>query len=163
MRLTIRPIYFYLLGFCLFLLAVSLVLQFYFKLDPCPLCIIDRILVFILTLFFTIALIHNPKHRGQQVYGLIGFLIAALGIYSTLRHLWILHLPADKVPDCSPGFEYLFKTLAPHEALMMILKGSGECAVKNNLIGLSIPGWTLIGFVFLAIGCLLPCWGRDKP
>ncbi len=163
MRLTIRPLYFYLLGFSLFLLGTSFVLQFYFHLDPCPLCIIDRVLVFILTLFFAIALMHNPKPRGQKIYSSIGFAIASLGIASAVRHLWIIHLPPEQVPACGPGLQYLFGTLPPHEALLMVLQGSGECYKdSSHFLGFSIPGWTLIGFLLLAVGALLPWWGNKS-
>ncbi|MBS0286425.1 MAG: disulfide bond formation protein B [Proteobacteria bacterium] len=163
MSITIRPLYFLLLAFSLFLLGGSFVLQFLFHLEPCPLCIIDRVLVFILTIFFVIALWHNPKHRGQQVYSFIGFFIASLGILSSARHLWIIHLPPELAPDCGPGIDYLFGTLPPHEALLLVLRGSGECAVnKSAFLGFPIPGWTLISFILLALGSLLPWWGKKR-
>ncbi len=163
MRITIRPLYYYLFGFSLFLLGTSFVLQFHFHLQPCPLCIIDRVLVFILTLFFIIAIMHNPQPRGQKIYSLIGFSIALLGICSAIRHLWIIHLPPEQVPACGPGIQYLFGTFPPHEAIMLVLQGSGECySDKSNLFGISLPAWTLLGFMMLAIGSLLPWWGSKK-
>lgn len=163
MSLTIRPLYFILLGFSLFLLGASFVLQFQFNLEPCPLCIIDRVLVFILTIFFMIALWHNPLRRGQQIYSFVGFSIALLGILSSARHLWIIHLPPELAPDCGPGIHYLFGTLPPHEALLMVLRGSGECAVnKGSFLGFPIPLWTLLSFILLAIGSLLPWWAKER-
>ncbi len=161
MRLTIRPLYFYLFAFSLLLLGGSFALQFIFHWEPCPLCIIDRIVVIILTIFFLIALCHNPKGNGQKVYGVIGFGLATLGILSSARHLWILHLPPELVPACGPGFNYLFGTLPPVEALVIILQGSGECTVnKSAFLWLPLPAWTLASFIVLAIGSLLPWWGK---
>ena len=38
------------------------------------------------------------------------------------------------------------------EALNMVLRGSGECAeVLWRFLGLTIPAWTLVAFVFLAL------------
>ncbi len=163
MSLTIRPLYYYLLGFSLFLLGTSFVLQFHYNLEPCPLCIIARVLVMVITLFFIVALCHNPKKRGQQIYSAMGFVIALLGVLTSLRHIWLIHLPPEEVPACGPGLQYLFDTLPLNEALVHIFQGSGECAVKNSfLFGLSIPGWTLIGFIVLGIGCLLPLWGTKR-
>lgn len=162
MRLTIRPLYAYLFIFCLFLLAVSFVLQFHFHLEPCPLCVIDRIIVFMLALFFAIGLLHNPKACGQKIYSLFGFLLSSLGVVVCARHVWIMHLPPEQVA-CSPGFNYLIDTLPPHEAILTILKGSGECAQHSAIsFGLSLPMWTLIAFLILAIGNLLVWWGSRK-
>lgn len=163
MRLTIRPLYAYLLVFSLCLLGASFVLQFQFHLEPCPLCIIDRIIVFLLTIFFIIAIAHNPKGRSYQIYCLTGFLFAFTGILSTLRHLWIMHLPPELVPECGPGLKYLFGTLPPTEAFMAVLRGSGECAKENSLfLGATLPGWTMVAFFILAIGCLLPLWAKKS-
>lgn len=161
MKLTIRPIFAYLLIFCLCMLAVSFILQFHFHLEPCPLCVIDRIIVLILTLFFTIAFWHNPAKLGQKIYSIIGLTLCSIGIMVCARHLWILHLPPEQVPACSPGFDYLIDTLPLHEALIVILKGTGECVGKEHLsFGFSLPMWTMIGFIILTIGNLLVWWGN---
>lgn len=159
----IRPVYYYLLIFSVISLATSFILQFGFHLEPCSLCIIDRILVFILTLFFLIALWHNPKKLGQQIYSVLGFTIAFAGIILTARHLWLIHLPRELVPACGPSFNYLIETLSPKEALIVILKGSGECAENNSLFwGLSLPFWTMVVFIIMAIGSLVPWWKNRK-
>jgi len=163
MRLTIRPIYAYLLTFCLFMLAVSFILQFHFQLEPCPLCVIDRIIVLILTFFFAIGFWHNPAKLGQKIYSVGGFIFCAIGIAVCARHVWLLHLPPDQVPACSPGFDYLIDTLPLHEALIVIFKGTGECAGKSHFsFGLSLPMWTMIGFIILAVGNVLVWWGNKK-
>lgn len=163
MKLTTHSPYFLLFGFSLFLVSTSFVLQYYFHLEPCPLCIIDRVLVMILTIFYAAASIHNPDKFGQKIYSIIGFIISLLGILSASRHLWIIHLPPEQVPACGPGIQYLFDTLPPHEALMLILQGSGECYEnKSQLLGISIPLWTLLSFVLLAVGSLLPWWANKK-
>ncbi|MBI2792775.1 MAG: disulfide bond formation protein B [Gammaproteobacteria bacterium] len=163
MKLTIRPLFAYLFIFSLCLLSGSFILQFHYHLEPCPLCIIDRIIVFFLTIFFVIALFHNPKGRINHIYCITGFLLSLMGMLSTTRHLWIMHLPPDQVPECGPGLEYLFGTLPPTEAFLAVIRGSGECATKNSeLFGLSLPAWTLIAFIVLAIGCLLPLWAKKR-
>lgn len=161
--LKIRFVYSCLLAFAVFLLAISFILQFGFQLEPCPLCIIDRIIVLILTVFYSIALWHNPSSRQANFYCAVGFIIAVLGIIVAARHLWIIHLPPNQVPSCGPGFNYLMSTLPPKEALMVILKGSGECAEATGTIaGLTLPGWAMLSFIILAFGCLLPLFYRQK-
>lgn len=146
----------------LIVVAGSFILQYGFKLQPCSLCIIDRALVMAMVVLFFIAFLHSPKSIGQLIYGLIGFLIAIAGIIVTGRHLWLLQLPPDKVPECGPGLSYLLETMPFQEAFMVIFKGSGECA-KNvpYFLGLSLPLWTMIAFILLAIASFVP-WALSR-
>ena len=159
MKSNIRLTHYALFTFSLFLLACSLILQYAFHYQPCPLCIIDRIIVIAFVILFGVALWHRPLARGQKIYSGLGFLLAVFGIISTARHLWLIHLPPLEVPSCSPDFNYLIETFPLKEALVIILKSSGECAENNQpLLGLSLPGWTLLAFIFLAIGSLVLGW-----
>ena len=71
------------------------------------------------------------------------------------KQLWLQSLPEDQVPACGPPADYLFEVLDFSEALSMLLQGDGNCAeVQWTLLGISIPGWTLLGFVVLVIMAL---------
>jgi disulfide bond formation protein DsbB len=88
---------------------------------------------------------------GQRVYGLLNLVIVACGLAVAGRHIWLQHLPADKVPECGAGLSYMLETLPLHETLRQILHGSGECAaIQWSFLGLSIPEQTLILFFVLA-------------
>ncbi|MGH8553402.1 MAG: disulfide bond formation protein B, partial [Methylococcales bacterium] len=64
----------------------------------------------------------------------------------------IQHLPPDQVPECGPGLEYIFKNFPLSKTFELLLSGTGECAeVHWTFLGLSIPGWTLVGFILLAV------------
>lgn len=157
-----RPIMLFLFLFSLCMLAGSYILQYGFHLLPCPLCLLDRFLVIALSFVFLLALLHNPPSRAQKIYSLLGFVFIALGITITARHLWMLHLPPDQVPACGPSLHYLIETLPLKEALWTVFKGSGECADNRSMfLGLSLPGWTMVGFIILAVGNLLSAW-REK-
>lgn len=163
MKLCIRPIYYFLSFFCVFLLFTAYILEHYFDLIPCSLCIIDRAIVVILFLFYTFAIWHNPAKIGQRIYAIVGFCLSLMGIAMTARHLWLIHLNQESVPDCSPGWEYLIQTLPLNEALSAILMGSKECTQNMSyFLGLSLPAWTMIGFILLALGSLLPLLGSFR-
>ncbi len=51
---------------CAALLAYALYSQFYLGLDPCPLCIFQRIGVALLGVVFLAAALHNPRGRGGR-------------------------------------------------------------------------------------------------
>ena len=71
------------------------------------------------------------------------------------RHLWLQSLPEDEVPACGPGLDYLMDIFPLSDVIRMVLQGDGSCAeVVWSFMGLSLPGWTLVGFIALAVlGC----------
>jgi disulfide bond formation protein DsbB len=162
--MSIRRTYLYLGVLCLLIIISSFIMQYGFKLEPCSLCIIDRVIVIGMALLFFIACLHNPKRVWQLIYSLLAFIMALVGIAVTARHLWLLQLPPDKVPECGPGLSYLIDTMPLKEALTIVLKGSSECTKAiPYFLGLSLPLWTMIAFVLLAVASWAP-WllGRKK-
>jgi len=129
--------------------------QYYLQLEPCPLCIMQRVVVMSIAAVLLVATIHNPKDWGIRVYGALVTLIATGGAVIAGRHVWLQNLPKDQVPECGPGLDYILEVFPLSEALQMVLHGSGECAeVLWRFLGLSIPGWTLVafsGFIFYGL------------
>ncbi len=142
--------------FCLALLATALYFQYVMGLEPCPLCIFQRVFVIALGAVMLAAAIHNPARLARRIYAGLIVLLAGLGIGVAGRHVWLQNMPADQVPACGPGLQYLLDTFPFMDALKLVFQGSGECAeVQWIFLGLSIPGWTLIVFVALAVFGLL--------
>lgn len=145
-----------LLGFigCLIALAFAYYLQLVVHLAPCPLCILDRVIVIAMALVFLIGCLHNPKSLGQSIYGAVITLLAAGGVGVAGRHVWLQHLPPEAVPDCGPGLDYMLETLPLSETLRLLFHGSGECAKVDWLfLQLSLAEWTLVLFIgFLLLG-----------
>lgn len=136
------------------LMLFSFFLQFVQELEPCPLCISQRIAITLLGLLSFVAVIHNPREFGFRCYGLFLGLLGLAGTLLASRQLWIQGLPPEKVPACMPGIEYLVDILPVTDILRMMLTGTGDCAkIQWSFLGVSIPGWTLIMFLaFLLIG-----------
>ena len=140
---------------CAAFLAFAWYAQFRLHLEPCPLCILQRIALIALFVLFTLAAIHAPGPVGRRVWGTLGFLGAAVGAGIAGRHVWLQHLPPDKVPDCGPGLDYMLEAFPLSKAIKMVFTGSGECAkVDWQFLGLSMPEWTLAWFAFFALGSL---------
>jgi len=149
--------------FCLGLLASALYFQFVGGLEPCPLCISQRIMVLAVTLVMLAAVLHNPGRLGTRVYAIAGALVALAGASVSGRHVWLQHLPADQVPACGPGLEYMFSHLPLSATLKAMLTGTGECAkVDWTLLGLSMPAWVLICFLGLAGWSLAQYWNTPS-
>ncbi|MGR8935091.1 MAG: disulfide bond formation protein B [Gammaproteobacteria bacterium] len=136
---------------CLSLLATGYYLQFVEGLEPCPLCISQRLAILLTGLIFLAAAVHNPQGRGRKIYALLGALAALGGAAISIRHIRIQNLPPEEVPECGPGLQYVFDNFPLSETIKLMLNGSGDCAeITWTFLGLSIPEMTLIAFLLLA-------------
>ncbi len=127
--------------------------QFGLGLEPCPLCILQRLTLMGLGVVVLLATLHHPAGWGARAYGALIGLIAGVGAAIAARHVWLQHLPPEETPRCGPGLDYLLETLPLSEIVREVLTGSGECAnVDWTLLGLSMPEWTLL--LFLGLGAL---------
>lgn len=155
-RLSVRQWSLAGLAFCALMMGVALGLEHLGGLEPCPLCIFQRVAVLAAAAVFVVAAIHNPRGRlGAGVYGALGLASVIGGIGVAWRHLWLQSLPPDQVPSCGPGLDYMMDLLPMRDVVAMVLSGSGECAeIDFLLLGISLPGWTLIGFLVLALAPL---------
>lgn len=158
-RLSAHSYFLLILLFCSFLIAVALYFQFGAGLEPCPLCISQRIMVVAVGVVMLAAVLHRPGPSGTRVYSILGGLVASGGAWISARHVWLQHLPAEEVPACGPGLEYMLRYLPLGETLKAMLTGTGDCAkVDWSLLGLSMPAWVLICFIGVALVSLAQYW-----
>lgn len=121
------------------------------ELEPCYLCILQRVFVMATGAIALIAGLHNPGMLGVRVYSALTTLTALSGSFFSGKQLWLQGLPEDQVPECGVSVDYLFEVHSFGNALAELLKGDGNCAdVQWVFLGLSIPGWTFIAFIGLA-------------
>lgn len=151
-RVSFRTLF--LVGFaaCAGLLAYAFYLQLHDGLEPCPLCIFQRVAFAALALVFLIGGLHAPGGAsGRRTYAALALAAAAGGIAVAGNHVRLQHLPPDQVPACGPGLDYMLEAMPIGGVIRKVMTGSGECAnVDWSLFGLSMPAWSLAWFVLLA-------------
>ena len=54
----------------------------------------------------------------------------------------------------------MIELMGPWQALATAMRGSGECAVVDRILGVSIPMWALLWFVALALFALVAAFRR---
>ncbi len=134
----------------------ALYLQYLLHEEPCPLCMVQRLIFIAIGSIFLVAALHNPRRLGLRIYSVLIALFAAGGIAVASRHIWIQHLPKDQVPACGPGLDYMLKNFPMADVWQELMHGSGECAAKGwTLLTLGIPEWSLLGYVALGIWAVL--------
>ncbi len=137
---------------CVGMMAFALYAQHVLLLEPCPLCVLQRVAVISLGAIFGIAAVHDPSAWGRRVYAFLLLIPAAGGAAVAAWHVRLQNLPPEEVPSCGPGLGYMLENFPLADALSMVFTGSGECAnVVWRLLGLSMPSWVLIGVTGLGI------------
>lgn len=154
-----------LLGFlvCVVAMLGALYLQYAEDLEPCPLCVFQRVGVIAAGLFFLLAALHNPAAVGQRIYAVLAALGAIGGGIVAGRHIWLQNLPEDEVPACGPGLDYMLDVFPMRDVLSMVFSGSGECAdIDWTFLGITIPQLALLTFLGLLALALFQLFRRHR-
>jgi protein dithiol:quinone oxidoreductase len=164
-RFSIRTLF--ALGFaaCAGGMAFALYLEHFQALEPCPMCVFQRVAMVATGLVFLAGALHGPRAAGRWVYAGLAAMTAAAGAAIAGRHVWLQGLPPDQVPACGPTLDYLLDMLPITEVIRTILSGDGNCAkIDAAWLGLSLPAWTLTAFAGLALYALaVPVLARKEP
>lgn len=157
MPLTYRRLNIAGFAICFLLIAGALVMQHLFMLEPCPLCIFQRVVFMVAGVLFLAGALFNPVSIGKKAaISILNLITLSVGVGLALRHIWLQNLPASEVPSCGPGLDYMMDELPLSSVISKVLSGSGECAeVSWTFMGLSIPWWTLLAYLGLAFVVLL--------
>lgn len=137
---------------CALMLGFAYYLQFGRGMNPCALCIFERITTAALGLVFLAAWLHHPKRFGRWIYAVLILLVAAVGVFVSARHVYIQHLPPEQIGSCGASLNMLLNHLPPWQVIREVLRGSGECAHVDTFLGVSLPLWVLGLTSLLGIG-----------
>ena len=138
----------YLIGFidCLLLISYALYSEHVLGLEPCPLCVFQRIAIILVGFIFLVLAVFVPKISVTKFISSMLITITSLsGVIIAGRHVWLQNLPPDKVQGCGPGLDLMVSTFPLSEVFEMVFTGSGECAnVDWSFLSLSMPAWVMI-------------------
>ena len=148
---------------CAAMLVYAYYSQFQLGIEPCPLCIFQRIAFIVMGIFFLIGALHDPGRSGRRGYGLLVLLAAAAGAAIAVYHIWVQHQPPDPMAGCAPGFNYMVENFPISKVLKMAFTGHADCAEVNwTLLGLSMPFWTLVSYVVIGAGAVWAAFRRRE-
>jgi len=117
---------------CAAMLGYGYYVQHVLFIDPCPLCVLQRLAFIWIGVVSLLAFFHNPAVKGYWVYSGLFMLGALAGSAIAGRHVWLQSLLSE------------------------VFYGSGECADINwSFLGLSMPSWSLIWYIGLAIATIV--------
>ena len=156
----------HLLGFlfCFALMGYALFAQYFLNLEPCPLCIFQRVAVIAMGIIFLACSLIEPKSYLARLISSILFVISgSFGIGVASRHVWLQSLPSDQVPGCGPGLDFMISTFPINEVFQMVFNGSGECAnVDWSFLSLSMPAWVIICSLLMVVYAVWINYGSES-
>ena len=139
------------------LLGYGYYLQYVEYLDPCPLCITQRLFYMLIGAVSLMAMLSYRLPGVQRGLAVLFSLSAIGGITTAGRQVWLQHLPKEQVPECGLGLQYWLENEPFLRTLSLLFKGDGNCAeVQWRFLGFSIGEWSLAWFMgFLLLGLWL--------
>ena len=141
---------------CLFALAIAyFLLEQHMGLIPCPLCILDRIVLAVMALIFAAGLFTNSFRARMVITGLNLFTLA-FGFLFAIRHVWLQNQPIDVTRGCLSDVPEVVGLV---QLIREAFNAEADCGLIGwELFGLSIPDLTLLLFVALLGMLLLQGW-----
>ncbi|ETX12552.1 disulfide bond formation protein DsbB [Marinomonas ushuaiensis DSM 15871] len=133
------------------LLGVAFYMEYQMGLEPCPLCMLQRI-VFLCVGVASLLSSLTGSSSARKFLSWIVVVMSLTGAALAIRHLYLQSLPADELPACLPGLSYMFDVFPWQEIMQAMIMGTGECGdVVWTFLSISIPGWTLVAFAGMAL------------
>ena len=141
---------------CAALMCAAFFFEYGLKLQPCNMCMLQRIAVTELGVVFLLAALHDPGRVGARIYAALIAAAAVVAVSLSARHVWMQMQPAGSLPSCGADFRTMVDMLPFPEVVRRIVNGGGECqAILWSLFGVSMPGWLLLAGSALGLGGLV--------
>lgn len=142
-------------------LTTALILEFAFDMEPCALCLTQRLFFMLAGL---IALVGMGARQPNRTWPIATALAALIGMGFALRQLYLYVLPPELVPSCGAPISRLIEYAPFTEVFNAMTQGTGNCAEASfPFLGMDMPGYfiplaALTGFLLV----LMLVWRQLK-
>lgn len=137
-------------------LLLSYYLQYVKNLEPCPLCLMQRFMMFGLLFFSLLGVLIFTRRRGVVLI-CSEICLALGGMVFAFRQLWLQSLPVADTGMCLPGITAFMHKLPWQDVVhAFIWGGSAGCGeVDWTFAGLSMPAWSAVYFGLIGLVSVL--------
>ncbi len=147
---------------CIALLAFGMYLQHVVGLVPCPMCIVQRYALVIVTLIAGLSIL-SSKRAFAVGSAVLLLATAGFGAFVAARQSWLQWYPPE-VATCGRDFYGMIETFPLQRVVPMIFKGGGDCTVIDwTFLGGSIANWSFVCFCGIALVSVLLIWRQSRP
>ncbi|MBH2057732.1 disulfide bond formation protein B [Neisseria meningitidis] len=142
--------------------AGSLAAQYVLGMEPCVLCISQRLCVLATALCTAIVLMCRPRGRAGGLFGAVFISIPAVtGISVAAYQLWLQSLPSGTAPSCGAPWTFRLKGWPLFDWFEPVVRGFGNCAEPDYLLGVALPVWSVAYFLAVVL-TVWWAWARAK-
>lgn len=150
-----------------FLLAFVAILMSHYmeiilKIEPCHICIAQRLIITLLMLVFLIEIFLT----FSKALVTCASILLILGSMLSVHHIYLM-MHFDPDGQCLPNFSYLLSTFGVWETFSMILNDPTSCShIPFEPLGIKIPEWILIFYLMeiaLTISKIVSSYKYSKP
>ena len=134
------------------LVGLAVVIQTQFNLEPCPLCVSQRIVFIVIGFLFLIFSFLKPNRLIKFMYISSLLITNIIGIIFSIRHIMIQNKWIIVPAECGIDLNYMFENFPLTEAFSLLFKGTGDCSEIDWLfLGFTLPQLALIGYIMFGI------------
>lgn len=138
------------------ILAFALWLEHNYLLAPCPLCVLQRLVLTMIAICLTLLIFYE-----HLLLHTLSLLSAVLGIILAGRQVWLQYYATAIEHGCGAGLLQLMRKYPILDFIKIIFRGQSECAsIDYTILGLSLAVWSLISFIGFAIINLMGIYQR---
>ena len=134
------------------LVGLALTIQMKFNLEPCPLCVSQRIVFILIGLLFLVFSFLNPTRLIKFIHFASLSVVNIVGMVFAIKHILIQGKWITVPAECGIDLDYMFENFPIREAFSLLFKGTGDCSEIDWLfLGLSLPQLALIAYIMLCV------------
>lgn len=137
---------------CVFFLGVlcaagSFIGQYVLGMNPCVMCIKQRIAVIATTLLaFLCACCPNRSCLERVINAVVVSLAPVAGLYVAIKQIYIQHLPLVEQPSCGAPLTFIYRNAPLFDWYEPIIRGSGNCGEVQRILWVPLPIWSALFF-----------------
>tara|TARA_B100000780_G_scaffold264485_1_gene219172 strand:+ start:117 stop:614 length:498 start_codon:yes stop_codon:yes gene_type:complete len=134
------------------LVGLALTIQTQFDLEPCPLCVSQRIVFILIGFIFLVFSFMSPTRLIKFIHLVSLSVVNIVGMVFAIKHILIQGKWITVPAECGIDLDYMFENFPIREAFSLLFKGTGDCSEIDWLfLGLSLPQLALIAYIMLCV------------
>lgn len=132
--------------------AASFFAQYVLLLNPCPLCILQRVAVLLFTLAAAFCLLLPTGKRAVRFAATLLMSAPALwNAFIAVEQIRLQALPPELRPSCGAPWTFRLRDWPLFDYWEFAVRGFGDCGTREWLFGLPLPVWSLLFAAFVLV------------
>ncbi|EGV34961.1 disulfide bond formation protein B [Neisseria weaveri] len=126
--------------------ASSFASQYLLGMNPCVLCILQRLMVMSVGIAALVVLMLAGSIKKRLLGVALISVPAVYGIGVAVYQLWLQSLPPGAAPACGAPWTFRLRDWPLFEIWEPVVRGFGDCAVADYFLGVPLPVWSVLYF-----------------